>query len=119
MTKSRIALAVVMAGLTIGVAAPAAYAQSIQIGPGGVTVDPDGRRDRSYRDDRREERRGISSREATRIARSNGMADVNEVGERRGTWVVRGDDRRGRGMVITISSRTGEIIDIDRERGRF
>lgn len=120
--KKPIAAAFALA-LAVVIAAPSAQAQSIQIGPGGISVQPD-RGDPRYRgndrrghNDRRFDR--ISSRDATRIARANGMANVNDVSERRGSWTVRGTDRRKRGLIIRIDGRTGNIIDVNRERGRF
>ncbi|GGE42538.1 hypothetical protein GCM10007276_19800 [Agaricicola taiwanensis] len=108
--------AISFVALGLGFSIPA-QGQSIQIGPGGVTVEPNYRGDRDrdrYRD--RREYRGISSRDAARVARSNGMVNIRDVSERRGRYVVRGDDRRGRGMIVTVSSRTGDIIDVERER---
>lgn len=120
MKRSHLIAASFMA-LAVGFSVPAS-AQSIQIGPGGVTVQPDREfrgRDRDMdRYDRRDRYEGISSRDAARIARSNGMVSVRDVSERRGRYVVRGDDRRGRGMIVTVSSRDGEILDLEREGRR-
>jgi hypothetical protein len=120
MKRTSIAAVSFMA-LALGFSIPA-QAQSIQIGPGGVTVEPNrvdrdrrGRDEYRYRDERRE---SISPRDATRVARSNGMVNVRDVSERRGRYVVRGEDRRGRGMIVTVSSRNGDIIDVEREGRR-
>lgn len=114
MKKSGFAAVCIAAGLAMGIGAPmpVVHAQSIEIGPGGIHVNPDNRRP-VYRDDRRAR---VSAREAQRIARNNGMRRVHEVRERRGNWSVTGTDRRGRMIRMTISSRNGNVLDVDRIR---
>ncbi len=60
--------------------------------------------------------RSIGPREARRIARSAGMADTYGVDRRGPVWVVEGADRRGRGLRVTISARSGDIVNVDRAR---
>lgn len=85
-----------------------AQAQSIEIGPGGVRVNPD-----------REFRRGpqrISEREAIRIARRHGIDDVNRVVRADREWRVSGRNRR-RGFVrVVIDARSGDVVRVVRER---
>jgi hypothetical protein len=108
------AACIATAGLTLP--HPAA-AQGVIIDEGGIEVAPPYDRDRGY--DGRPERyddydRGVGPREARRIARRAGMVDVYDMDRRGRVWVVRGEDHRGRGMRITISVRSGEVIDIRR-----
>ena len=95
-----------------------AQAQSIQIGPGGVRVDPnpDYRRGPPDRDFRRGPRAGVSEREAVRIARRNGLADVNRVVDAGRQWRVSGIDRRGRSMSVVVDARSGDVVRVVRER---
>lgn len=96
----------------------AAQAQSIEIGPGGVRVNPnpDFRRGPPDRDYRYGPRRRISEREAVRIARRYGMADVDRVVDAGGEWRVAGVSRRGSSMRVIINARSGEVIRVVRER---
>ena len=101
----------ILAGLTLtlglGLAAPAS-AQGIQIGPGGVRVDP-GYRDRGPRGDV-----DLSRGEAVRIARREGVADVDGVDRRGPRIIVRGSDRRGDDITVVVDSRSGDVIDVRR-----
>ncbi len=83
-----------------------AQAQSIEIGPNGIQVNPDG--------DGRPMREGgeISERRAARIARSEGMDEVESVSRRRNVYVVRGIDRRDNDMRVVIDRRTGEVLEV-------
>jgi hypothetical protein len=97
----------------------AAQAQSIEIGPGGVRVNPDRefRRGPPGPDYRRGPRRGISEREAVRIARRHGMADINRVVNTGREWRVSGVSRRGGFMRVVINARSGNVIRVVRGRG--
>jgi hypothetical protein len=55
----------------------------------------------------------ISQREAIRIARRNGVADIDQVRWSGHIWVIDGADRRGEELRLEINWR-GEIVDIDR-----
>jgi len=81
-----------------------AHAQSIEIGPNGIQVNPDG--------DRRYSREEISERRAARIARSEGMDEVESISRRRNVYVVRGLDRRDDEMRVVIDRRTGEVLEV-------
>ena len=106
------------------VSATAAGAQGIMIDQGGVRVvppyqevappPPRGGWDRGP--DYSENDRGIGPREASRIARSAGMRETFGVDRRGRVWVVEGADRRGRPMRVTVSARSGDIINFDRAR---
>lgn len=97
--------AVVLASL---ISVAPANAQSIEIGPNGIQVNPDG--DRDHRPMRRHE---ISERQAARIAYREGMRDVDDVSRRRNVIVVRGADRRGDDMRVVIDRRTGDVLEVD------
>ena len=88
--------------LTMILLPPSADAQSLRFGPGGVEIDP------GFGESE------VSRREAIRIARSRGLADVESVSRQGRRWVVEGADRRGRDMEVVIHARTGEILDIQR-----
>ncbi|WP_375464316.1 PepSY domain-containing protein [uncultured Methylobacterium sp.] len=89
---------------SLGLAMPAS-AQGIQIGPGGVRVDP------GYRGGRDAD---LSRGEAVRIARREGLADVDNVDRRGPRIIVRGSDRRGDDITVVVDSRSGDVIDVRR-----
>lgn len=88
-------------GLSVGPVS----AQGISVGPGGVRVDPDGR---GRRDD------DLSRGDAVRIARREGLVDVDNVDRRGPRLVVRGSDRRGDDITVVVDSRSGDVIDVRR-----
>ncbi|MGQ4273128.1 PepSY domain-containing protein [Terrihabitans sp. B22-R8] len=114
--------AVLAASLGLGFVATSAAvspagAQTVIVGPDGVRVRPDDRRDYDRRD--RRDRRDVSAREAEDIARRNGVGRVFRVDRRRGDWVVVGSNRRGPGdLEVRIDSRSGRVVAVDRLRGR-
>lgn len=59
-------------------------------------------------------REAISQREAIRIARRNGVAEVDEVRWSGNAWVINGADRRGSDLRVEVNWR-GEIVDVDRD----
>jgi len=87
-----------------------ANAQSIELGPNGIRVNPDG--NRQIERDRRSDRDEISERRATRIARDEGMDEVESVSRRRGVYVIRGIDRRDNDMRVVIDRRSGEVLEV-------
>jgi hypothetical protein len=107
--------AVLLGGvLAIGAQASPARGQGIEVGPGGVRVDPGWDRD-DYRDRRyREYSGGISRREAIRAARSAGLDDVEGVSNTGRVWRVEGADRRGLDMTVIVHGRTGEVLSVRR-----
>lgn len=123
--KARFLLAGIVLATGLAAAVPSASAQGIVIDQGGVRIVPQaqevpppgydrGPPRRGYDEG---EYRGISQREARRIARSAGIVETFDVGRRGPMWVVRGGDYRGRVLRVTISARTGEIVDVQRRRG--
>lgn len=99
-----------------------ALSQGLVIGRDGVTIvdprargyDDDGpRRGDSRRDRDREDRhREITEREAIRIARSQGLRELDDVDRTRSTFRVVGEDRRGRDIRVTIDRRSGEVLSV-------
>ncbi|MCO4317229.1 PepSY domain-containing protein [Phyllobacterium sp. 21LDTY02-6] len=88
-------------------AVPQTFAQSVEIGPGGVRlVEPD-RRDRMSRRDE------ISERQAVRIARAEGVRMVDDVRRTRSRYIVEGMDRRGRDIEVSIDRRSGDVLSVD------
>ena len=90
----------------LGFASLPASAQGIQIGPGGVRVDPGFRRGGPDED--------LSRGDAVRIARREGLVDVDNVGRRGPRFIVRGSDRRGDDITVVIDSRSGDVVDVRR-----
>ncbi|KAA9367151.1 MULTISPECIES: PepSY domain-containing protein [Ochrobactrum] len=86
------------------------YAQSIEIGPNGIQVNPDG--ERRVMRDRRPDPGAISERRAARIARDEGMDEVESIARRRGVFVVRGVDRRDNDMRVVIDRLTGDVLEV-------
>jgi hypothetical protein len=84
-----------------------AVAQGVEFGPDGVRIIPPG-----YHDDDR----GISERQAVRIARRNGVEEVTDVDRNRRSFEVSGFDRRDRHIRIVVARRDGAILDVDRWR---
>ncbi|MHC5232965.1 PepSY domain-containing protein [Brucella sp. LJL56] len=92
------------------VSAVPAQAQSIEIGPDDIQVNPDG--ERRIDPDRRYDRDDVSERTAARIARNEGMDEVESVSRRRNVFVVRGIDRCDNDMRVVIDHRTGEMLEV-------
>ncbi|KQP76526.1 hypothetical protein ASF41_01675 [Methylobacterium sp. Leaf111] len=100
-----------LVALGLGLSAAPAFAQGISIGPGGVQVDPGYRR--GY-DDRGPPRSELTRGEAARIARREGLVDVDGVDRRGPRLIVRGSDRRGDDISVVLDSRSGEVLDVRR-----
>lgn len=114
----RITVVAILSALSIITApwpATIATAQTIELGPNGLRVNPPEpfievpERPRS-----RFEREGISEGEAVRIARREGLERVERVRQGRRGWVVAGIDMDGDDIRVIISNR-GDIIDVQRE----
>ncbi len=104
----------VLAAATIASAAPA-MAQGIQIGPDGVRIVDPNSRDNMRRDDmRRDDRRGreIGERDAIRIARAEGVREVDDVRRTSRSYRVIGVDRRGDDIQVDIDRRSGDVIGV-------
>jgi hypothetical protein len=99
---------VALGAVTVG--APA-LAQNIQIGPDGVRIMEQDRDRRGPPRDRRD-RRDVSEREAVRIARGEGVREVDDVRSSRRTFSVIGVDRRGRDIRVDIDRRSGEVLSV-------
>lgn len=103
-------LTLALAAVTLlGTAAPT-LAQGIEIGRDGVRlVDPN-----QQRDMRRDDRRGreIGERDAVRIARSEGVREVDDVTRMRNSFRVMGTDRRGDDIQVDIDRRSGEVLSV-------
>ncbi|MCQ8780633.1 PepSY domain-containing protein [Mangrovibrevibacter kandeliae] len=107
-----------IAGLALAVASTAvlpALAQDIVIGKDGVRLlDP--RRD-DHRGppppgrDRRPPRE-ISENDAVRIARRQGMRDIDEVRRVRNIYRVDGFDRRGDDIRVDVDRYSGEVVAV-------
>jgi hypothetical protein len=124
MTNRLTRLALVLGALA-ALATPAA-AQGIVIGRDGIRVEEprdnsrsrddviierrDGRRD----DNRRgPDRREVSEREAIRIAKGEGLRNVEDVDRTRSTYRLDGTDRRGRDITVVVDRRSGEVISVN------
>ncbi|MGX1790603.1 hypothetical protein ACWIGM_27910 [Bosea sp. NPDC055332] len=57
---------------------------------------------------------GISRRDAVRIARRRGVVDVENVGRRRGLWIVSGTDDEGEDIRVVINDE-GYVVDVRRD----
>lgn len=89
-------------------ASPQTFAQSIEIGPDGLKLkQPDSTGEAETT------RRGIDDREAVRIARHEGLRQVDSVRRRGSAYIVEGADRRGNDMRVSIDRRSGEVISVD------
>jgi hypothetical protein len=93
-------------------AAGSAGAQSIEFGPGGVRITPPGFEEPYRHRDRSDY--GISERDAIRIARRNGVRQVEFVDRHRNSFEVAGRDRRDRRITVVVDRRDGDILDVDR-----
>lgn len=93
-----------IAVVTIMSATPS-FSQSIEIGPGGVRVNPDMGPPPADM--------GISERQAIRIARGEGLREVDDVAHRRNVFIVQGVDRDGDDIKVVIDRRTGEVLSVE------
>ena len=91
--------------LTLLASAPS-FAQSIEIGPGGVRLG-DPQMDRPYRSV------SITDRTAVRIARSEGVREVDDIRRTRSRIIVEGTDYQGDDISVSIDRRTGEVISVN------
>ncbi|WP_161992747.1 PepSY domain-containing protein [Aureimonas leprariae] len=105
--KKLIAAGAIALGL-VSISAPT-FAQGIEFGPNGVRLN-DGRD--QGRNNRNDDDDGISQREAVRIARSEGLRDVDSVSERRRSFRVEGADRRGRDITVDVDKFSGNVLSV-------
>nr|WP_082537285.1 hypothetical protein [Aureimonas sp. Leaf460] len=119
MTLSKTAGMIAMAAALL---ATPAMAQTLSIGPDGVRVmenNPRLERDEIRRDDRRNDLRredarrgGVSEREAVRIARGEGLRELDDVRVMRNSYRVVGLDRRGDDIRVDIDRRSGAVLGV-------
>ncbi|MFD2238359.1 PepSY domain-containing protein [Aureimonas populi] len=104
----------------LGIATPS-VAQSIQIGPDGIRLVEPGRegqrRDERGGPSREGPQRGgpsreIGERDAVRIARAEGVREVDTVSRNRSSYRVLGVDRRGDDIQVDVDRRTGEVLAV-------
>jgi len=94
-------------------AATPSFAQGIEIGRDGVRlVDPNARRDNDRRDDRRPAAREINERDAVRIARGEGVREVDDVRRTSRSYRVVGVDRSGDDIQVDIDRRSGDVLSV-------
>ena len=107
-------------------AASPAVSQSLQIGKNGVRVVPQGqeqtdrdvrmrdRRDSDVRDRDADDRvlAEVSERQAIRIAKGEGLRDVDSVTKTRKSYRIAGVDRRGDDIRVDIDRRSGEVLSV-------
>ena len=106
-------LAIALVALSTVSAASPAFSQSVVIGPGGVRViEPQDRRDDRRGPPRDRDRREVSEREAIRIARDEGVREVDNVRRTRRAFSVIGADRRGRDIRVDVDRITGEVLAV-------
>ena len=101
----------IIAAATLVTAAPS-FAQGIQIGPDGVRIVEPDRRDERRGDRREERRREIGERDAVRIARTEGVREVDSVRRGERSYRVLGVDRRGDDIQVDIDRRSGEVLSV-------
>lgn len=111
MIRKNLTLALAAVAL-LGTAAPS-LAQGIEIGRDGVRLVDPNQRDQQ-RDMRRDDRRGreIGERDAVRIARAEGVREVDDVTRMRNSYRVMGTDRRGDDIQVDIDRRSGEVLSV-------
>ncbi len=98
-------IAVAATALVLIISATPSFSQSIEIGPGGVRVNPGMEPPPADM--------GISERQAIRIARDEGVREVDDVARRRNVFVVEGSDRDGDDIKVVIDRRTGEVLSVE------
>ncbi|WP_426128736.1 PepSY domain-containing protein [Pararhizobium sp. PWRC1-1] len=93
-------------------AAPASFAQTVELGRDGIRIiEPDSMNRRDNRD--RNQRDEISERQAVRIARSEGVRTVDDVRRTRSRYVIQGLDRRGNDIEVSIDRRSGNVLSVN------
>ena len=62
--------------------------------------------------------RTLSPREVRRILRNRGYSEIRYVDRRGSIYQAHAENRRGRDVLVTVSARNGEILDVQRLRRR-
>lgn len=103
--------AAALAVVALATATPS-FAQGIEIGRDGVRlVDPNARQNDQRRDDRRAGRE-INERDAVRIARGEGVREVDDVRRTNRSFRVVGVDRSGDDIQVDIDRRSGDVLSV-------
>ena len=106
-----------LAAATLLAASPA-VSQSFQIGKDGIRLVPQGQEqqdgDMRSRKDRGSDRASeeVSERQAIRIAKGEGLRNVDSVTKSRRSYRVAGVDRRGDDIRVDIDRRSGEVLSV-------
>lgn len=104
--------AAALALIAVATATPS-LAQGIEIGRDGVRlVDPNARRDDDMRRDDRRASREIGERDAIRIARGEGVREVDDVRRTNRSFRVVGTDRSGDDIQVDIDRRSGDVLSV-------
>ena len=90
-------------------------AQELRFGPGGVTIVPPAPPPPVVREE--PVRELIDRREAREIAHQQGMAEIRSVDRDDFHYQVRGEDRSGMRMRVTIDGRNGRVLEVVRREG--
>ena len=91
-------------------AATPTFAQSFEIGRGGVRlVNPD---DNVRNSNRADDSDDITRKDAIRIARGEGLRDVDDVSLTRKAYRVVGTDRTGDDIRVDVDRYTGDVISV-------
>jgi hypothetical protein len=62
--------------------------------------------------------RTLSPQEVRRILRAQGFREIRYVDRQGSVYQARAENRRGRDVLVTVSARSGAVIDVQRLRGR-
>ena len=109
MLKSTLAAGVIALGTLVGsvpAQAGSNVSVTIELGQPGYGKYHSGKHD--YR---------LTPREVRRILRANGFRDIQYVDRKGSVYQARAENRRGRDVLVTVSARTGQVIDVQRLRG--
>src|SRR5215210_5145489 len=111
---------IVATGIILLVAGQSGQAQEIRFGPGGVSIVPPAPppppappvviREEPARE-------LIGRREAREIALGQGMVEIRSVDRDDIHYQVRGEDRSGLRMRVTIDGRNGRVLEVVRREG--
>ena len=106
MTRKPITFAM-LAVATAAFVTPVA-AQGIEIGPNGVRLNQSS----DVRNDRNRRVAEISQRQAIRIARGEGLRDLDDVNLTRRAYRVEGTDRSGEDITVDVDRVSGEVLSV-------
>lgn len=108
MQKNR-KIAGLMALIALASTAPA-MAQSVEFGRDGIQL----RQDRQERPERRDRTpRELTERQAIRIAKGEGVREVEDVTRDRSNYDIEGKDRNGDDIEVVVDRVSGEVISVE------